>query len=155
MSARKQRLIQSNLLHHHHGIRAEPFTSYIFLLFHSWSSYQIFEDSHGSTQYWVQVIWIPVFFCDSFMKYKLVYLYLSLSCIFKWGYRDMQTNSWTYLTRPWTSNENCTTLVFLLEILHGNISSNYFIFSTEKKWYFWKLYTLTQFWHSIHAHAHR
>ena len=58
VSARKQSLIQSNLLHHH-GICAEPFTSHIWL-FHSWSSYPIFEDSHGSTQYWVQVI-IPVF----------------------------------------------------------------------------------------------
>ena len=38
-------------------------------LFHSWSSYQSFEDSHGSTQYWV-LVKIPVLWY--FMKYKLV-----------------------------------------------------------------------------------
>ena len=44
------------------------------------------------------------------------------------GASNMQTNSWTYLTRPWTSNVNCTTLALLLEILRGNILSNYFLF---------------------------
>ena len=75
MSARKQRLIQSNLFHHH-GIRAEL-------------SQRTFDfsthDHHNQASriltevlsIWVQVKWIPVFVI-SFMKNKLVYL-LSLS----------------------------------------------------------------------------
>ena len=71
VAARKQRLIQSNLFHHH-GIRAEL-------------SQRTFDfsthDHHNQASriltevlsIWVQVKWIPVFVI-SFMKNKLVYL---------------------------------------------------------------------------------
>ena len=78
VSARKQRLIQSNLFHHH-GIRAEL-------------SQRTFDfsthDHHNQASriltevlsIWVQVKWIPVFVI-SFMKNKLVYLFFLYHCI--------------------------------------------------------------------------
>ena len=78
VSARKQRLIQSNLFHHH-GIRAEL-------------SQRTFDfsthDHHNQASriltevlsIWVQVKWIPVFVI-SFMKNKLVYLFLHIIII--------------------------------------------------------------------------
>ena len=57
VSARKLRLMQFYPLHHH-GIRAEPSHRTFDFSNHD-HHIKAFEDSHSSTQYWVQVIRIP------------------------------------------------------------------------------------------------